>query len=177
MECREAARLLSPALDGELEPPAARELERHLAVCDVCRRQRRALVAVREQFRRLPPKRSRLRADDVLARVAREEAAAGRAARRRIGRLALPVAAALAVAVLGWWQLVPRQAPAPPSAAGAAGGAAAPAVGAVQPLPAALSDLDCGPQGTDREACKRVACLAAEDCGAGAEELWPPISL
>lgn len=192
--CRRAESRLSPWLDGELDAGEARALEEHLRVCSSCRRRGETLAAAREQFRRLPPERSRLQAADVLARVAAEEEAAswwGPSGRvREVGRWLTsrrrpPLAAALVltvlilavVATMGLW---PRTSREPPErAAGApAAGAAAVVLETVTPLPGLeVQALDCGAEGDDHEACRRFACLDAADCGADAEELWPPIHL
>lgn len=197
LPCRRAEARLSPWLDGELDAGAARALEEHLEVCSPCRRRGEALAAAREHFRRLSPERSRLQAADVLARVAAEEGAGrwlsgGVREDRRwlLPRRWLPRVAALAVVTLvtvGIWQRVSREPP--ESAPGLPEGGKARAVpGAPPPLAerspaglplAALEDpaLDCGPEGADQEACRRFACLDAADCGADAEERWPPIPL
>lgn len=54
MQCREATELLSPYLDGELEPSVRLDLERHLRVCDKCSAESRELRLVSDQVRSFP---------------------------------------------------------------------------------------------------------------------------
>lgn len=157
MDCRRAEPLLSAWLDGELAASVAGEVERHVAACPGCRGRRKELVAARNLFQQMAPERSRLRAADVLARAKQPAAPLSPTLGRQASRW-LPLAAALALAVLGLWQ----------------GGLIQPeALRRSESQPGGLPDLDCGPGGG--EGCRRLACFDAAECGDVAAGLWPPL--
>jgi anti-sigma factor RsiW len=174
MDCKQAAPSLSAWLDGELPAAAVAELEAHLGTCPACRRRRGELAAARHCFRQLAPERSRLQAADVLTRLTAEQRAAppAGAAWEEPVRRWLPLAAAASLLAVALWQAGARE---PARAKGS------PAADAPRRTEAAMSrpfaekpGLDCGAQ--NGEACRRLACFDAAECG-GAGETWPPIKL
>jgi anti-sigma factor RsiW len=54
MTCGEITRHLSAHVDGELSGAGQREVDRHLASCEPCRRRRAVLAAVRAAVQRVP---------------------------------------------------------------------------------------------------------------------------
>ncbi|HSJ05612.1 MAG TPA: zf-HC2 domain-containing protein, partial [Longimicrobiales bacterium] len=90
--------MLIAYVDGEMEGPAAAELRDHLAACDVCAGELRALEGLSARAHRL------LAAMDVAPPMLRARAAIGAArpvrSRRGLGRLGLGGLARAAVLVL-----------------------------------------------------------------------------
>jgi anti-sigma factor RsiW len=171
MDCRRAEPNLSAWLDGELPPTTAAALEAHLGVCPACRRRRAELAAARHGFRQLAPRRSRLQASDVLARLAAESHSTPRSPgvqpNVRLGAPRwLPLAAAAGLMAVALWHAgsrAPARTAAPLRTAAAIGRSLA-----------ATPELDCSARnGAD---CRRLACFDADACG-GAEEAWPSIRL
>ena len=115
MNHRRAQRLFADHLDGTLDPARRRRLDEHLESCGDCSDEFEGLEATVALLRALPePEAPENLAESVLRRIAAGEAEPGFRLRldRRLGalatalsspRLALPVAAALAiVAVVGF---------------------------------------------------------------------------
>lgn len=179
MDCSRAEQLLCAGLDGELDPGTAKALAAHLEGCLACRQDLTELQAVRDAFRRLSPERSRLRASDVLARVAsggQEPGEVRARPARPAGRLRqrvlwFPVAAALALAAVAWWRVESR-APVATSLE-----VSAPTTSADRGLPpssAAPGTADCDPG--SGQGCDLLACFAAADCAPAGDDPWPRIA-
>jgi predicted anti-sigma-YlaC factor YlaD len=155
VDCRRAEPLLSAWLDGELAAPVAAELAAHVAGCPGCRGRSKELASARDLFQQMAPERSRLRAVDVLSRARKSVAPS-----LPLGRVErwLPLAAALALAVLGLWQ----------------GGLLEPeTTERTEVRLGGFPGLDCGPGfGPD---CRRLACFDAAECGDAAAGPWPPL--
>lgn len=121
MNHREARRLLSPLLDGEVPPRKEAALRAHLERCPACRRIRRQLEAAEGLLRGLPASFIPLDAGPGGEARLRGLARWGRPARREpawrptaVGALA----AAAALLVLVWWgppPAAPPEAPPQPS--------------------------------------------------------------
>ena len=55
MNCENAKKLIGALADGELDPASATEVETHIATCEGCRREQRALQALRVATANAPP--------------------------------------------------------------------------------------------------------------------------
>jgi predicted anti-sigma-YlaC factor YlaD len=116
MNCKKARVFISAAADGELSERDVRVLDGHLAACAECRRERRAISALRGQlgaWRTEEP--SETLADSFMRRLAHEQETQAKGWRARM-LPALPsfgfAAAAAAVLILAYFAgVAPRQAP------------------------------------------------------------------
>jgi hypothetical protein len=138
MDCVEIEAWLSAFLDDELDDAQTADVERHLNVCDSCRRKRAVLAAVRDAIQQLPTETVSAGFAATFQQRLEGESRARRVAAHRPSSSRRPVALALAAAavlVLLVWATAQRRSPVP---------AASPAPGAALMTPEAWPGLDCG---------------------------------
>lgn len=149
--------LLSPFLDGELEAEEELAVRAHLAGCGRCADRLDTLRALRSAVAATRPGPSDAGLDALRRRLHGLESPARPAARR--AGLWAGLAAGLALLAAGSvWVTAPWRAPAPAADEAAAPMSAAPAPGA--------SVADAG-----------TPCARPEECGPGAREVWPALSI
>lgn len=158
MSCETVVPLLSPFVDGELDPREEAAVRAHLAACDRCAGRIETLRALRDAVRATRPERSGDGLDELRARLRQAPPAAGRRSRGLWTGLAAGVALLAAGSV---WVSRSWQGPGHGRSEETAPGRAAVA-GSVSEIPDA---------GTSSP------CAEALDCGEHAREIWPALDI